>query len=492
MISKALVDSILKTLPIGYYIGRNVKVSLEDCDCSYYNMMDDAIVISYNQLVGTNIDETNPEPSIRCMLYHEVSHAFLTPDNMRPTNVVNIFEDERIESLLRDYYKDVDFRQFVKDVNHYNNEEPKSADDMFYQIVRYRRGPASFLDRVHKIIVDFRSLSRINKYESYEYVTSIYRLYNDVVNFWQEKQAKQNAQRQGQEQDGEQEQTNQPGEPENNKLKEAEPQLNEDEDIENDVDLSNDSLNTEIEKIFKKHESMKDITSRIFAPVCDRYYSKDVQDEVNQILTSVKSTTKNNSTAINAYSGIFNPRSVVRDDYKYFVQQNRAGHVKAYSKTHLNLFIDCSGSFRRNDYTVNKILYALTKFEKSNPNFSFDLIACGVGQRVLPKNERMMDSNGCNWLDKQIFSQFKAQQFPNTNNINIVLFDGDAFSDRYPTENDRARFKVFDTNNTILISDDENQRVINTYVKKAKVIITKDYVPELYKNVIQSLKILSR
>ena len=123
-----------------------------------------------------------------------------------------------------------------------------------------------------------------------------------------------------------------------------------------------------------------------------------------------------NGSAINAYSGIFDPRSVARKDYKFFVQQNRAGHVKAFSKIHLNLFIDCSGSFAYNDLTVNKFLKALHKFERSNNDFTFDLISCGVGQRIRDKNDRIqLKSCGGTALKSTIFSQFKSLQKPKGN-----------------------------------------------------------------------------
>ena len=67
-----------------------------------------------------------------------------------------------------------------------------------------------------------------------------------------------------------------------------------------------------------------------------------------------------NGSAINAYSGVFDPRSVGRQDYKYFIQKNRAGNVKRFSKIKLNLFIDDSGSFKDSENVVNsnKLLFA--------------------------------------------------------------------------------------------------------------------------------------
>ena len=48
------IEKILKTLPIGYYLKRNVDVTLDpDTECSYYDPMNDTIRISFKQLEGT-------------------------------------------------------------------------------------------------------------------------------------------------------------------------------------------------------------------------------------------------------------------------------------------------------------------------------------------------------------------------------------------------------------------------------------------------------
>ena len=85
-VSKPLVEQILKTLPIGYYCGRDIDVELSDSDTTCINLVEDKIQISYptiSDVAKTLANDSNIENDIRCLLYHEVSHAILTPKSLR-------------------------------------------------------------------------------------------------------------------------------------------------------------------------------------------------------------------------------------------------------------------------------------------------------------------------------------------------------------------------------------------------------------------------
>lgn len=485
-LSFAQTESILKTLPISYYVKRKLDIELsETAEGSYCDIMNDKIVISFRMLQKTaeKLKTTdNVEDDIRCLLYHETSHAYLTPLSLKNDNIINIFEDERIESLLRNYYKRVNFREFVKRVNDFHNEPATSVDEFFYQIVRYRVGPQSLVDEVSKIIIDYKSITRNN-----DYWDGVYNYVRDVRNFYEKVKAYFNA-------DAKDKAMYEQNKKMifddatytdilNDKLtdKQIQELLNNAEQVEQPLEQMNNEQLEHIEEALEK--------------ISTEYYSKEIFDDINSILSSVKNSTKQNSSAINAYSGVFNPRSVLRTDYKYFVQQNRIGHVKAFSKIHLNLFIDCSGSFKDNDTIVNKLLYALTKFEKTNPNFSFDLISCGYYNNIRAKNDRVQQSSGGNKLTADIFDIVKKVQLPQQHNVNIALFDGDAFSDFWDKNEKKAAWKnwtAFNLPNTTIISDLDNQASISKYCKNVKVIFTDNYVNELYKNVITTLQILCK
>ena len=188
------VNNILQTLPVGYYTERKIEVKLANNNTSYYDMMNDEISISYNQVSDglAHVPTTmSLESSIRTMLYHEISHAILTP-KMQVTFARNVFEDERIESLLADFYMNVDFKTFVKAVNNFKGEAPQTADEYFYQIVRYRVGPRKFTDRVHKIIMDYAYITRMtNSWYAFDYTDAIDRLYIDITNDFNQKMQEQ-------------------------------------------------------------------------------------------------------------------------------------------------------------------------------------------------------------------------------------------------------------------------------------------------------------
>ena len=81
-ISIEQVQKIFKTLPIGYYIGRNIDASLEMTKTSYYNFIQDKVVVSYLNIADMVKKIKNPdnlEKAIRGCLYHELSHVLLTP-----------------------------------------------------------------------------------------------------------------------------------------------------------------------------------------------------------------------------------------------------------------------------------------------------------------------------------------------------------------------------------------------------------------------------
>ena len=101
-LSYAKCETILNTLPIGFYTGRRIDTTLDaKVETSFYSPAEDKIVISYPIIaqrckqISEDVDE---EGAVRGMLYHEVSHAILTPATLQASIPVNIFEDERIES----------------------------------------------------------------------------------------------------------------------------------------------------------------------------------------------------------------------------------------------------------------------------------------------------------------------------------------------------------------------------------------------------------
>ena len=438
------IENILKTLPVGYYIGRNVPLKLTNENGSYYVPMDDEAYISYPMLnnvmtkIESKLNDENIERLTRTLTYHEISHAFITPKSLSMNKIVNVFEDERIESMCRNYYKGVDFKELLMLVNDWDGKTEPAHDTPFsvwYSLVRYHLGKPRFLIKVAALLKKYRKLHRFsNCWSSYIYKDEIMALYREVEeDFLKDELEKQ---------------------------RKAEEEAR--------------AADEEVKKLFENSQV---------------YVNPGVQERLANIILANKKVTKSNASAINAYSGVFDPRSVIRDDYKWFVQQNRQGNVKQFSKIKLNLFIDNSGSFDSNETIVNQLLFALKKLEQQEPNFTFDLITMNTRFELKKKNERELHCNGGNDIPAYSEGIIKKVQDRQSMNYNIVLFDGDALSD--PTEGRSGKqFKRFNMPNTVMILEDSNRKYAETYCKGIKRIYTRRYAAELIDQVCVALSFL--
>lgn len=552
-LTKELLQHYINKVPIGYYVGRNVDVSISDKDDTYFDLVKGTIVISYPtikdnaRLIKTDADA---EKSVRHLIFHELSHALLTPRILHIDMVLNVFEDERIESILKNYYLDTDFKAFVKKLNGFKNQPPENEWDAWYQLVRYRRGPVYFLSRVHEIIDDYTHLdiavSRIDteiRSSIRNYESEVNHLYEEFVKWYNKtnpsdlkidkslKDLMQNGEGDGQSDDKNNQQTqvgtglsnadnNQSDDNKDGLEKALQKLLKSLKDNKKDLlmevpkvdDKANKFANVSSIEAIDVNEGDYDDLYTIIDDSNDKAGSiwhrpgkdddkakqkadKAVFDMIDSLISLLKTTRKNNGSSIAAYSGVINPRNVIRDDYKYFMQQNRKGHASVYSKMHLNMFIDCSASFKDNDEKVNTLLWALTKFERAVPDFSYDLISCGVGQKLRPKYNRTQSSYDGTVLTDDIFDMFKKQQFTNAVNMNIVLYDGKVnHLHKYKTIGKciESNWEAFNNMNTVIIVDDSNEEAVNKFCPLAHKIISKDYVEELYKNTYAALLQLIR
>ena len=195
-ITKAQVERILETLPIGYYIKRNVEVVLSNSESSYCELINDKIVISYPMIqkaVKDLEDDSNLEMYIRTLLYHETSHAFLTPLTLKISDIINIFEDERIETIFNTYYKNTNFKKLLYDITKFKGEEPKSPMEEFYQTVRFRKGRKKFVNRVNELIMYYKNLSRDSfGYYVRAYTDDIKNLFDCIKDLWETKDLETN------------------------------------------------------------------------------------------------------------------------------------------------------------------------------------------------------------------------------------------------------------------------------------------------------------
>lgn len=493
METKAIADA----LPIGIYAKRRIRCSLrEDENTSFYSPMTDEIIISYPQItcaLKMTPENEDKEVTIRSMLYHEVSHAILTGWNGRVTDQFNIFEDERIETVLNDFYLDVDFAKQVYRINGIQSnddlEAPKDAMGAFYQLVRFHKGDADLLDRVKKLLVKYAPLSKtmlnLPSGESWwDYNREINDLFNEVKKRFGEPPVNEDDGCESGDGDGSGK-SGDSGKSKDGKGKKDKSGMTDGDGKKVAIDVK-DAIKKALEagadgdmlEILKEMNSLEKVFSDGVAPA----YDDDLYKKFDVIISNFNK--KNNSGAsLTGYSGVFNPRSAGREDYRYFDRKATVNGTNKFGTFHLNLFLDNSGSFCDNAPIVNAVLGALVRLEKVNRNFSFDVVHCGVGEELITDKAKIgLTCDDGTKLDYDAIELYRKLQKPSTYNYNIVLYDGSCYDRRY---NDA--FKAFNHSNTTIISDISNREEIERYAPNAKQIITKHYTENLLNNIVDTL-----
>lgn len=218
-------ENVLKTLPLSYYAGRPLSATLEEhAPTSYYDPIADEITISYDVMKDAFQKLQYPEEVeelTRGMLYHEVSHALLSPQslfegcNQLKQHVMNIFEDERIETILRDYYLGVNFKKNVVLLNDYHGDPAKSAMEEFYNTVRFRTGEDEYVKEVQFLIDKYFKINNELSYDQWSgceypmwdnevrnYQGDVYKLLIKIAKKWYQKNKKQDLDKKAQQQCG--------------------------------------------------------------------------------------------------------------------------------------------------------------------------------------------------------------------------------------------------------------------------------------------------
>lgn len=510
----AMCESIVATLPIGYYTSRRIPVEVSrDAETSYYSPMEDKIIISYpiiahrmNAMPEGSCDE---EEAVRSMMYHEVSHAILTPSQMSPDTPTNIFEDERIESVLRNYYHGVNFRKQLYDMHGGKVPKATNRDTAFFNAVRFGLGTAKVQQEVNRMLKKYKTLNRnTNMYTSdridiSHYKDDIYELYRLVSKeFAKDPDAFQQQGNDGEQGEGQQKQMDSLGQGGNGDKQKQESQNGQGKEKEQGEGKGEESEQGEVMKNSDSEHELEltndEMKRMVGAGLCkepnlEKFEREQLNEFQKTVETIIGNFNKKNSggAGINTYSGVFNPRAVVRKDYRFFERSMSVQGNNRFGTCHLNLIIDCSGSFSRNVPLVNGILAVLSEVERKNRNFSMDVAFINHRFKICQNvRDRQMRAWGSNAIPSNMKEIMLSLQKPQTCNYNIVLFDGDAICEDYHNAKENCRrFGAFDMKQTTLITDPDNEQYMNPTFNSAKVIITKDYTKELIKHITNALTI---
>lgn len=512
----AKCESIVNTLPIGYYTGRRIGIEVSQTEqTSFYSPMDDKIVVSYPiiamRMAQVKEGTCDEEEAVRSMLYHEVSHAILTPmDAFQQIGVdnslaINTFEDERIESVLRNYYHDVDFRKQLYDVHGGKAPTARDADSAFFNAVRFGLGTGRVQKEINRMLKEYVPINRNSKPYSdsprvYDYYRDICRLYNLIQDEWEANPDAfnpSNGKGSNGEGEGKMKQIDSIAQGDKEDGKNQRSQEGEGNEGEGNEEKNNSAPyeNSPRKSLLSEEEIRKMVgsamTSHPDLDTAEIAKLAEFQKTVEMIIGNFNKKNKGGS-GINTYSGVFNPRAVARQDYRFFERAMSTNGNNKYGTCHLNLIIDCSGSFSNNAPLTNGILQVLSEVERKNKNFTMDVGFINEEFRLAKTvKDRRLVADGGNDVPDDMKEILMKLQKPQTCNYNIVLFDGDAICNRFGMrqENKCKLFSAFDMKQTTLITDPDNEEYMNPKFSSAKVIVTTDYTNELIDHVIHALTI---
>lgn len=484
-------QNILNTLPVGYYLGHRVAVNLSESETeTYLNLEDESITISYKMIADAltrtpEIDD--PEPLIRGLLYHEISHCLLTSrelpwiernldddryalqfgytkmwPNIKPYihDLINIMEDERIETILAHYYLNVNFKKNLYIINNTTDPVKVAAAattplDKFYCAARYHVGPQEAIDNIKQCIIKHYDLT----YNSGSRAWLLYAI--DIINIAAMFFNNSNAVASQQQSDGTQTQTSTQTQTDTQSPTDTQTQNN---PPQQDTNFTEEVLNklggidavtSKIKQIFKKHTTNKEALA--------------IEDRLNRIITIATKKHGQSSGASPAYCGKINPRLCQNNDYKWWLKRSNTDANKRYTKVHFNLFCDNSGSFCAFQSVMNGLLLALKHLEETNKDFTFSVVHLGDGDTLETKETMYLDTSEGSCFYSTIFDTYKKLQQPNVMNLNIVVIDGEMESEG------KNGFNAFNHENCIIVTDTTNQKYISAKHKAKCTFLNRHY-----------------
>ena len=369
-------------------------------------------------------------------------------------------EDDRIETLLKDYYLNVDFRKNVVLLNGITDPEKELENADFlkrlFLVCRYHVGTQEELTLLKKVISYSKKVTNRSDEMAVKYYV------NNIDNF---AVAVLNNVKIPSNQDDQNQQSS-----DNKKSK-------------NDQQNATPSP-VEISDLFKDTPSMRKEAEEIkgmLKKTTTNQKAARCADRLNRIITSAMNKRKMRSGAHTAYAGNIDPRLCANNDYRWFTKKSTTGNGKRFDKININLFCDNSWSFRGDEDNLNGLIVTLLKLAEQNKDLTVTTTHINKTIRRGTKEDMFVHCKGGTELDDSIKAIYPSLQKPNATNWNVVVFDG------YCTKEEN--FSVFNHPNVIMVVDNSNRNTINTYCPQTRSkIITGDYAKEFEQTVLSLLE----
>lgn len=513
---KSAFNALVLALPKNYYVDSN-NLQFETSDnaqTSYYDPTNNKIVISFNNVLEALQKMNNNELGIdafdkivRGLVYHELSHAFLTPlnlyDNVQyelsyasfaTTDVINIVEDFRIETTLENYYMNTDFNANRRLILNAPNDLEMLSDFTAYVFGILRCDKID--TNANKYISHFKIRAcKINKTDNLIesqtalLIDNLHKLFMSYQNNKQQqlpnKQQKNGADTSDDINDAKNS---------SNNAQQNNPKTFESEQPQDAQPLNNEERK-QIKKALSDHLQEKrynknggSIRSRK-----DRYKLAYVDSALVATLSAIIGRAQGFGSADAyksfGYSGGFDTRGYIRDmqrkDETFKRFSNKSGdNVRDKKQTKiLNILLDNSSSFSNNDRKTSIILKTLARIEKITA-FKFNLYIFSYDiHKIERDDERASYSTTCTIAFRE--NDYTRLLKEMTQEKTIFLVDGSYYTGAQVEKN----LKALDSKNTFIISDYANETTLNK-MRLSKIVLTDAYVDELEKNIVRAFKAL--
>lgn len=534
VLTKKDLEEVLKTLPIGYYLGKGIDVVIDEyADTSYFNESGEIHISSkaINKSFSTDFKEHEIDDKleilIRDTLYHEINHVMMSDIskmsdyasyNSLPWDVVNIVEDARVNLALKGYYLKVDFDWGKRALNdHWEPEKPTSAMDLLYQATIYKEYMLDDpkLNETLKGLVDMCmcfATVECNIMNTDRWVNTYFIHIKELWDFCL-KQFHEDGKITPPTDGDEPVDGGEPVDGMGGKTSKAptDPKDGTPTDPKDGKSKDGKSKGETCEESPKElspeeREKIGSTVKKLVESIKKESIDTDLLEIVHRQLSMKEKRLGSGRGGYYSHSGKFDYNRIKKDQQKRYdwfkKESNRFGDQ--FAGTKLNLFIDVSGSFYRSQDTINRIIRALIELEKIDPSFSIDVITIGERNTLLEKRHRSIYCSGGNVLYPDIFDIYKKVNLdPTKMCYNIVCFDGDALSMDVTPENPQERrwcrlgytelaknFRVWNNSNCYIITNPYNLRYTDQHIDRGHVIVTKNYADELRDAVIRCLKVM--
>lgn len=500
---------IAARLPVGYYMGRKVPVIVEARGGAYCDIVKCEIHIGMSLLAqaashitAAEAEDWGREKLLRCVLYHEVGHVLLTPkwlydvsvrrpcgtscyERKMSNDILNIFEDERLERMLSAFFIGVDFNGFVHLVNGKDGPN-KTIRQKFYNAVRLRKTTpaisAAVDDAIQSLVEIGAATDRccfISEGIAFRvYASQINHLVKLILEESEEKQSEKDGgeQRQQQQSGGEKQQSDAEqekpqgesggesesgedggeDEDEGNKSEEKSEDADkpgkdeiddgsngEDEDEsegrehgDGDDDEGDADEETEMSEVPGESEppdgcqKPRPVTmpSEALKALAGRIFTTPTPDVTKTLSRFAQRISKKKGTQAagrwSALHGKIDTRRDAMDKDRIFRRSSDVGE-RLMSSVNLTLWVDVSGSFRASKDALNQILAATaTAMKMSGGKLAANVVKMGVHASVANEHDWAVDPMGDNDIDESYVHAWELTRRRDRRNIDIVVFDG--------------------------------------------------------------------